>query len=64
MRASGSVDPARARGPHDHLRIVVHHLFSALCGYDRGELGDEAVTEHACRHPLGHLHAVRVEAPA
>jgi len=43
---------------------VVHHPFSTLCGYDRGELGDEAVTEHACRHPLGHLHAVRVEAPA
>jgi hypothetical protein len=28
--------------------------FAAMCGYDRGRLGDDAVAELACVHPLHH----------
>lgn len=45
----------RAFTRYEHLvdRYMVDHPFSALCGYDRSELGREAVAEMACRHPLG-----------
>ncbi len=30
------------------------HPMSAMCGYDLGELGDEAVAQLACMHPRAH----------
>lgn len=40
---------------YEHMidRYMVAHPFSALCGYDRLELGHETVAEIACIHPLG-----------
>jgi hypothetical protein len=39
---------------YEHLvdAYMTRHPFSALCGYDRGELGQDAVAELACMHPL------------
>jgi hypothetical protein len=31
---------------------MTRHPLSAMCGYNRRELGDDAVAELACRHPL------------
>jgi hypothetical protein len=51
-------DPARrAEFVHyEHLadRFCLDHAYTALCAYDRRVLGDAAVAEVACVHPVAH----------
>jgi hypothetical protein len=51
-------DPARrAEFVHyEHLadRFCLDHAYTALCAYDRHVLGDAAVAEVACVHPMAH----------
>ncbi|MFF5077352.1 MEDS domain-containing protein [Actinoplanes sp. NPDC000266] len=39
-------------------RYMRHHPMSAVCAYDRGELGDHAVAELACLHESSHAAGV------
>jgi hypothetical protein len=40
---------------YEHLvdRYMTNQPFSALCGYNRAELGEETIAQLACLHPLG-----------
>lgn len=44
---------AMARYEHLVDRYMTNQPFSALCGYNRPELGEETIAQLACLHPLG-----------
>jgi hypothetical protein len=48
-----SAEQLEAFARYEHLvdRYMVDHKFSALCAYDRRELGDETIAQIACLHP-------------
>lgn len=50
VRTPAQLD-AFARYEHLVDRYMVTHPMSAMCGYDRAELGDDVVTQLACLHP-------------
>ncbi|MDT0354020.1 MEDS domain-containing protein [Pseudonocardia charpentierae] len=51
-------DPARraefVHYEHEADRFCLDHAYTALCAYDRRVLGDAAVAEVACVHPMAH----------
>jgi hypothetical protein len=49
VRTPAQLD-AFARYEHKVDRYMAGHPMSAMCGYDRGELGDDAVAQLACMH--------------
>ncbi|WP_460440191.1 MEDS domain-containing protein [Amycolatopsis stemonae] len=53
VRTPAQLD-AFARYEHSVDRYMAAHPMSAMCGYDRTELGDEAVAQLACMHPFAH----------
>jgi ABC-type transporter Mla MlaB component len=71
VRTPAQLD-AFARYEHLVDHYMAAHPMTAMCGYDLGELGEEAVAQLACMHPRAeevaspfHLHGhVRVEAAA
>jgi hypothetical protein len=63
IRTPAQLD-AFARYEHLVDRYMARHPFSAMCSYDRREVGDDAVAQIACMHPGSntgatpfHLHA-------
>jgi MEDS: MEthanogen/methylotroph, DcmR Sensory domain/STAS domain len=52
VRTPAQLD-AFARYEHQADRLMARAPFSAMCGYQRSELGDDAVTQLACLHPGG-----------
>jgi hypothetical protein len=50
---------AFTRYEHQVDRYMTGHPFSAMCGYDRAVLGDRAVAELACMHPVVTPHATQ-----
>jgi hypothetical protein len=53
VRTAAQLD-AFARYEHLIDHFMATHPMSAMCGYDLGELGGEAVAQLACMHPRAH----------
>ncbi|SEF19999.1 MEDS: MEthanogen/methylotroph, DcmR Sensory domain [Amycolatopsis pretoriensis] len=53
VRTPAQLD-AFARYEHLVDRYMAAHPMSAMCGYDLTELGDDAVAQLACMHPVAH----------
>lgn len=52
VRTPAQLD-AFARYEHQADRLMTRMPFTAMCGYRRAELGDDAVGQLACLHPVG-----------
>ena len=52
VRTPAQLD-AFARYEHQADRLMTRVPFTAMCGYRRAELGDDAVAQLACLHPVG-----------
>jgi hypothetical protein len=56
VRTPAQLD-AFARYEHLVDRYMATHPMSAMCSYDRGELGDDVIAQLACMHPCAHAGA-------